>query len=176
METGSPRFRYEMTGVRQGWVVIEHEVRSLTKRAYFSAGPASPVEEYREGSEVWTPAEVAQSFRFDIRDNETGEVLPFDELLGLAFWGSCPKSNPLWEIGDIAQERRISLYAAITFGGSVDPASALEPRKLRALNGYYNERLRDPGKKILILPDLFGLYREFSYGHILVDLGLTAMQ
>lgn len=174
METGSARFRYEMTGVRQGWLVVEHEIRSMAKRAYFSAGPASPVEEYREGRDVWTPAEVAQSFRFDLRDHETGETIPFDELLGLAFWGSCPRSSAIWELGDAAQEHRISVYVAVTFGGGEGPG--LAPAKLRALNRYFNERLRDPGKRILILPDLFGLYREFSHGHIMVDLGLTAMQ
>ena len=176
METGNARFRYEMSGVRQGWVVVEHEIRTMAKRAYFSAGPASPVEEYREGKDVWTPAEVAQSFRFDLRDNETGETIPFDELLGLAFWGSCPKSSAIWDLGDVAQEQRISVYVAVTFGGGDVPARSLAPEKLRALNRYFNERLRDPGKKILILPDLFGLYREFSHGHTMVDPGLTAMQ
>lgn len=176
MASESPGFRYAMTGVRQGWVVIEHEIRTKAKRAFFSSGPASPLDEYREGSDVWTPAEAAQSFRFDLEDRETGEVLPFDELLGLAFWGSCPRSNALWELGDIAQEQRISVYVAVTFEAAATPGLNLEPRKLRALNGYFNERLRDPGKKILILPDLFGLYREFSYGHIMMDLGLTAME
>jgi len=176
MAIESPGLRYEMTGVRQGWVVIEHEIRTKAKRAYFSAGPASPIDEYREGSDVWTPAEVAQSFRFDLRDRETGETIPFDELLGLAFWGSCPPTSPVYELGDIAQEQRISIYVAVTFEAGVGPGFNLQARKLRALNQYYNERLRDRGKKILILPDLFGLYREFSYGHVMMDLGLTAME
>jgi hypothetical protein len=44
------------------------------------------------------------------------------------------------------------------------------------LNRAFNERLRTADKKILILPDYFGLYKELSYGQIMLDFGLTAME
>lgn len=176
MQAESAPFRYEMINVQTGFVVVEHEIFSKAMRSYFSPGPSSPVEEYREGTRIWKPTATAQSFRFDVRDRESGDVLPFDELLGLAFWGSCPKESEIHLLGDIAQEHRISIYVAVTFDAAAGAEARLDPRKLRALNGYFNERLRDPEKKILILPDLFNLRREFSHGHIMVDLGLTAME
>ena len=44
------------------------------------------------------------------------------------------------------------------------------------LNKAFNSRLRTPDKKILILPDYFGLYKELSYGQIMLDFGLTAIE
>ncbi|MBZ5638716.1 MAG: hypothetical protein LAO51_08160 [Acidobacteriia bacterium] len=176
MEAERSAYRYEMVNVRPGYIVVEHEVQSKAMRAYFSSDPVAPVEEYREGNRIWKHTATAQSLRFSIRDTRTGEVAPFDELLGLAFYGSCPKGTEVWEIGDLAQEHKVSIYVAVTGEAAEGVRGGLTVEKLRILNRYFNERLRDREKKILILPDRFGLYREFSNGHIMVDLGLTAME
>jgi hypothetical protein len=44
------------------------------------------------------------------------------------------------------------------------------------LNRAFNGRLQTKDKKILILPDYFGLYKELSYGQIMLDFGLTAIE
>jgi len=176
MEAESPAYRYEMVDVRPGYIVIEHELKSKAMRAYFCPDPVAPIEEYREGNRIWQHTATAQSLRFSIRDSRSGEVTPFDELLGLAFYGSCPKGSEIFEIGDIALEHMVSIYVAVTGEGAGGERVGLAIEKLRILNRYFNERLRNREKKILILPDRFDLYREFSHGHIMVDLGLTAME
>jgi hypothetical protein len=176
MEAQSPSYRYEMVDVRPGYIVVEHELQSKAMRAYFSPDPVAPIEEYREGNRIWQHTATAQSLRFSIRDTLTREVTPFDELLGLAFYGSCEKGSEVWEIGDLAQEHKVSIYVAVTGEAAGGERGGLAVEKLRILNRYFNERLRDREKKILILPDRFDLYREFSHGRIMVDLGLTAME
>jgi len=176
MEAERPAYRYGMVDVRPGYIVVEHEIHTQAMRAYFSPDPVAPIEEYREGKGIWKHSATAQSVRFSIRDIGTGEVTPFDELLGLAFYGSCPKESRVWEIGDLAQEHKVSIYVAVTTEGAAGNPSTLPAAKLRVLNRYFNERVADRAKKILILPDHFGLYREFSHGHLMVDLGLTAME
>ena len=52
----------------------------------------------------------------------------------------------------------------------------MSTEKLRVLNATFNERLRTGGKKILILPDIFDLYKTMSYGQIMIDFGLTSME
>ena len=168
--------RYEMANVQPGNIVVEHEVYSQAKRSYFSGDPTPPVEEYREGSKIWSSSAIAQSIRFDIRDKTTGELMSFADLLGLIYYGNCPKNSQVFQIGDLAQENRISVYVAITYEASDGSRPNISIDKLRFLNRYYNERLQDREKKILILPDYFNLYKEFSYGQIMVDLGLTAME
>ena len=176
MEAERPPYRYEMVDVRPGYVVVEHELKSKAMRAYFAPDPVAPVEGYREGDRIWQHTATAQSVRFSIRDVGTGETTPFDELLGLAFYGSCPKGSEVFELGDLAQEQKVSIYVAVTAETAEGKPAPLPMGKLRVLNRYFNERLRSAEKKILILPDRFGLYREFSHGHIMVDLGLTAME
>lgn len=176
MEPEPAKLRYEMTNVQPGWIVVEEERFSHEARAYFHPGPNPPVEEYREEGRFWKSTPAAQSFRFDLRDAANGEVIPYPELLGLIYWASSGPDSEIHQIGDMAQEHRISVYVAVAYekAGRTGPGVPLS--KLRILNRYFNERVRQPGKKILILPDYFGLYRGFSTGQIMADLGLTAME
>ena len=69
MEHVKGNHRYEMVNVRPGYVIVEHEVFSKAMRSYFSPDAIPPVEEYREGKQVWKFSGMAQSFQFDICDS-----------------------------------------------------------------------------------------------------------
>jgi hypothetical protein len=168
--------RYELADIQPGYVIIEREMYSKAARSYFSAEPVPPKEPYREGSQVWSFWEMAQSFRFSVRDNQTGKLMKFDELLGLMYYACCDKGSDLYRIGELAHANRISIYVAITYEARDGSRLNISLDKLAILNRAFNERLRTAGKKILILPDYFGLYKELSYGQIMLDFGLTAME
>jgi hypothetical protein len=176
MKAESHTLRYEMVNVQPGYIVVEHETFSGATRAFFSAEPSPPLEEYREGSEIWRNAGVAQSFRFDIRDTATGELTSFPELMGLAYFASCRPGSEIYVLGEMAQENRISVYVAVGFGVGRGSRTGVPVEKLKVLNRYFNERLQQREKKILVLPDYFNLSQEFSAGLIMADLGLTAME
>ena len=181
MARDTTRPRYEMVNVRPGHVIIEQDVKSPNMRrpltrSYFSPQPVPPVEEYWEGRHQWAFRAMAQSVQFDVRDNESGEVIPFGELLGLLYWGCCPEDSELYEIGDIAQENRISIYIAITYEAPDGTPTQLARPKLAVLNRLFNDRLMTPARKVLILPDRFGLYESMGHGQIMIDFGLTTME
>ncbi|HTS02864.1 MAG TPA: hypothetical protein VMN04_10090 [Thermoanaerobaculia bacterium] len=167
--------RYEMVNVRQGYLVIEQENHTLARRSYFAAERTPPLEEYREGNQFWKPQEAAQTFQFDVRDVETGEVVSFGDLVGLLYYACCAPGSTVRQIGDLAHDQQISLYVAITTEGAEGPAP-LPLEKVRVLNALFNERLTRPRKKVLILPDLFGLQRQITYEQIAIDFGLTSME
>lgn len=167
--------RYEMVNVRPGYLMIEQENHTLARRSYFVAERTPPLEEYREGSQFWKPQEAAQTFQFDVRDTKTGEVVPFGELAGLLYYACCAKESAVYQMGDLAHDQRVSLYVAITTESEEGPA-LMPLEKIRVLNALFNERLTSPRKKVLILPDLFGLRREITYGQIAIDFGLTSME
>ncbi len=171
----SARNRYEMINIQTGYLVVEHEIFSKSMRSYFSAEPVVPKEEYREGAKVWKYSGMAQSFRFDIRDNETGTVIKFDELLGLMYYGNCKPDSEIYKIGEMAMENKIFIYIAITYEADDGSRLHMDMEKIHVLNRYFNERLRTGNKKILILPDYFELYKQLSYGEIMLDVGLTSM-
>lgn len=176
MDSAKPGHRYEMVNVRPGYVIVEHEVFSRHMRSYFSAEAVPPVEEYREGPKIWKFSGMAQSFQFDLCDHTTGQVTKFDDLLGLVPYSGCPVDSDVYRLGDLAQAERIWIYVAISHGPVEGSRQAAWLEKLRILNRYFGERLATPNKKVLILPDYFGIYKEYSHGQILADFGLTAME
>jgi hypothetical protein len=176
MEGAKTGHRYEMVDVRPGYVIVEHEVFSKQMRSYFSAEAVPPVEEYREGPRVWKFSGMAQSFQFDLCDRASGHVTKFDDLLGLVPYAGCAADSDIHRLGDLAQAEKIWIYVAITHRPLETTRQDAWLEKLRILNRYFGERLETPNKKILILPDYFGLYKEFSHGQILADFGLTAME
>jgi hypothetical protein len=165
--------RYELANVTPGFVIIEKEMNTRATRAYFSAEPLPPKESYREGAGVWHFAEAAQSCQFCVRDNTSGEVTRFDELLGLLYYGCVEPHSPLHQIGEIAHAVGISLYVAIAYESAQGKPLELPAAKMAMLNRAFNDRLRTRGKKILIVPDLFGLYAQVSHGQLMLDFGLT---
>ncbi len=176
MEAVKAGHHYEMVNVRPGYVIVEHEVHSKQMRSYFSPEAVPPVEEYREGPKVWKFSGMAQSFQFDLCDRSTGHLTKFDDLLGLVPYSGCPADTDIHRLGDLAQAEKIWIYVAITHRPVETTRHEAWLEKLRILNRYFGERLTTPNKKVLILPDYFGLYKEFSHGQILADFGLTAME
>ena len=171
--TGEPAPRYELANVTPGFVIIEKEMNTRATRAYFSAEPLPPKEMYREGTGVWHFAESAQSFQFSVRDNTTGEVTRFDELLGLLYYGCLEPRSTLHQMGEVAHAVGISLYVAIAYESAQGKPLELPAAKMTMLNRAFNDRLRTRGKKILIVPDLFGLHGQVSHGQLMLDFGLT---
>ncbi len=168
--------RYEMTNVRPGHVIVEHEMHSRAVRSYFSDEPSPPIEEYWEERKQWKYWGSAQSFQFDVLDRETGEVVKLRELLGLLYYGCCQPDSVIHRIGDLAHDNGVSIYVAITYEAPDGSPTQLAPEKLAVLNRLFNDRLRNPAKKVLILPDLFDLNKTLSYGQIMIDFGLTSME
>jgi len=165
--------RYELANVTPGFVIVEKEMNTRVTRAYFSPEPVPPKESYREGAGVWHFAEAAQSFRFSVRDTATGEITRFDELLGLLYYGCLDAGSPVHRIGEIAHAVGISLYVAIAYESPQGKPLELSAAKITMLNRAFNDRLRTRGKKILIVPDLFGLFGQVSHGQLMLDFGLT---
>src|SRR5512137_2432365 len=173
--SSEPAPRYELANVTPGFVIIEKEMNTRATRAYFSAEALPPKEMYREGTGVWHFAEAAQSFQFAVRDNTTGEVTHFDELLGLLYYGCLEPRSTLHQMGEIAHAVGISLYVAIAYESAQGGPLELPAAKMAMLNRAFNDRLRTRGKKLLIVPDLFGLHAQVSHGQLMLDFGLTDM-
>jgi len=176
MMASEPKPRYEMVNVQMGYVMVEHDLFSRSVRSYFSAEEIPPREEYREGNRMWRSAVAGQSFHFDVRDNSTGEIIRFPELLGLLYYGSCKPDSDIYRIGQIAHDANVSIYVAITYETGEGTRIPLSDAKLGILNKVFNDRLQRKEKKVLILPDLFDLHRTMSYGEIMIDVGLTSME
>jgi hypothetical protein len=169
-------YRYERVNVRPGFVTIEQGRFGRKHRAYFSEGPTPDREEYREGSEEWKHVCDAQSIRYDLKDTRTGEIVRLDELLGLLYYASARPGSALHGLGSLAHDQNIHVYVAIPAERGDGRRENLPLEKISALNFAFNERLRTREKMILILPDHFGVYKDLTYGEIMIDFGMTSME
>jgi hypothetical protein len=172
-EVSAPR--YQLVDSVPGFVVVERAAPSNQARCYFCTEATAPKEAYREGDQEWHFEEAAQSFQFSVRDNATGEVLRFHELLGLLYYACLEPGSQLRRIGEVAQSVGVSIYIAITYDSPDGTPCEVAASKLEWLNRAFNDRIRTPGKKILILPDLFGIQKQVSSGQIMLDFSLTTM-
>lgn len=169
------RPRYELVDVVPGFVVIERGTPSGQSRCYFSAEPTAPKQAYREGGQEWRFQDAAQSLQFSVRDNATGEVTRFDELLGLLYYACLKPDSQVYRIGEVAHAVGISVYVAIAYDSPDGTPCLLPASKLEWLNRAFNDRLRTPGKRILIVPDLFGIQQQVSHGQVMIDFSLTTL-
>ncbi len=169
------RERFELVNVTPGYVIIERARHGDATRSYFSSEPVAPKEEYREGAQVWHYTASAQSVRFDILDKVDNRVTTFPELLALVYWASCEPESDLYRIGELAHANRISIYVALAYESPEGEPRVMADEKVRLLNQAFNQRVQTSDKKILILPDLFGLHGKLSHGQLMIDFGLTSM-
>jgi len=175
MTSESTQCRYSMVHVRPGHVVVEHDLLSRSVRSYFSDEPVAPVEEYREGggsgSTRGPPSRSSSTSRMSrpVRSFLSRDARP--DVLRLCEAGKRPAPTR----ADRPREQHLRLCRGHLRVGRGEH-TLLSEEKLRVLNRLFNDRLRTPGKKILILPDLFDLYKTMSYGEIMIDFGLTSME
>jgi hypothetical protein len=167
--------RYQLVDIVPGFVITERASPSNQSRCYFCAEATPPKEAYREGALEWHSEEAAQSFQFSVRDNATGQVVRFHELLGLLYYACVEPGSKLHRIGEVAHAVDISIYVAIAYDSPDGTPCEVPAAKLEWLNRAFNDRIRTPGKKILIIPDLFGIQKQVSSGQVMLDFSLTTM-
>ena len=167
--------RYEMVNVRPGYLMIEQENHTLARRSYFVAERTPPLEEYREGISSGSPRRRPRPSSSTSATPGPARWCPSASWRGCSITPAAPEDSTVYQMGDLAHDQRVSLYVAITTESEEGPAP-MPLEKVRVLNALFNERLTSPRKKVLILPDLFGLRREITYEQIAIDFGLTSME
>ena len=170
-----PSPRYQLVDIVPGFVIVERAAPSNKFRSYFCAEATPPKEAYRERDQEWHFEEAAQSFQFSVRDNLTGKVARFHEVLGLLYYACLEPGSQMHRIGEVAHSVGVSIYIAITYDSPDGTPCQVPADKLEWLNRAFNDRIRTPGKKILILPDLFGIQQQVSSGQIMLDFSLTTL-
>jgi len=140
---------WEMVDVRFGYIAFERCYQTDKVRAFFTEEDQPDLgDEYREGEHTWSRVENAQSFMFSLRCLEDGELVPFDDLMGLMYCTSCP---PDCEFAALAKQHAASrTMILVAFG--FDPEVPLPTEKLEILTDYFNQRRKRSRPGILIVP------------------------
>ena len=164
---------WNMTNLRDGFLVTETCYHCKMWRVFFSYEDVPPKDEYKEGEHYWNYAGSAQSVRFDMECVECGKVVPFDELMGLMHCVGCDANCYINILSQICEGQNIWIYAALAYrlGKEVD----LPVEGFDVLTSYFTSRLRTPGKKILVVPGSLRRNPDTCRGEMLKDVGMLSL-
>ncbi len=150
MPSATSSHEWEMTNIEFGFIVYEKCYQTNELRTYFSIED-NPIlgDRYREGKKHWTRMENAQSFRFDLHDKKTGQLVSFRDLMGFMFCTGC--------LPDCEVEKLRHQYEA-------------EKTMLLLAFGFFPQALHNPipEEKLNILTDFFNQHRDKSRSQIKV--------
>ena len=83
-----------------------------------------------------------------------------------------PSEDPYPRSALTAEDQKVWVYGALCYATPDGKEGTLDLDQLRALNEFFNARLRSPGKKILILPSTFRADPATCKALVLTDVGM----
>ena len=164
-----------MTNTRFGFIVVEKCYHCKQERSYFAAEHIPPKEEYREGEHFWDYLGSAQSFQFSLKCRKCGVEIPFDDVLGLMMCSGCTPDCDAHIISSICEGQRAWVYVALCYQPDIGSKGAMG-EKLAILSTYFNDRIRTPGKKIIVVPGWLVRDIDVCKGTVLKDVGMFEVE
>ena len=175
MATEGCTHSWQMTNIRYGFVVVEKCYHCKMERSYFAADHTPPKEEYREGEHFWDYMGSAQSVQFSLKCDRCGLEVPFDDVLGLMTCSGCTPDCDAHVMSRICEDQRIWVYVALCYQPDIVSKDEMG-KKLAVLSKYFNDRLRTPGKKILVVPGWLVKDIDICRGTVLKDVGMFEVE
>lgn len=167
--------RWSLIDIRSGYLVVEGCHHCGARGTYFSTEIAPPVEEYQDGPHHWQYMVSSQAVSFNMRCDICGETVDLSDVEGLML---CTCENPDCEIGRMAHEmgRSTSIYVAMCCDSTHETnPDCVSDKGIAALNEYFNQRLREGPKKILVLPCKVCGDVDCCPGIVIADSGLIEL-
>ena len=169
---GSCAHRWSLVDIRSGYLVVEGCHHCGARGTYFSTEIAPPVEEYQDGPHHWQYMVSSQAVSFNLRCDVCGETVDLGDVEGLML---CTCENPDCEISRMAHTmgRNTSIYVAMCCDSTHETnPDCVSERGIAALNEYFNQRLREGPKKIVVLPCKMCGDVDCCPGIVIADSGL----
>jgi hypothetical protein len=166
---------WNMTNLRAGYLVIEGCFHCRNRISFFSQEPVPPIDDYQEGSHFWSHLADYQASQFDLKCEKCSTEVQLREVMALML---CMRCNPECEVyiaGSRESDRMTWVYAALCADTSHAAKKCIPAESLRVLNEYFNQRIEDPAKRIVVVPCRLRKSVDMCQGIVLADVGLTEM-
>lgn len=169
---GTCNHQWEMTDILYGYLVMEGCPKCGGRASFFSTEAVAPGEEHKEGEHFWIPLGSSQATKFNLKCTKCGEVVHLDDLMGLMM-STC--KEPQCEVANISKSegKGTSVYVALCADSTHSSGKCISAKGLDALNEYFNQNIKTPGKKILVVPCIKCCDIDVCKGIIIADIGLT---
>ncbi len=143
--------KWSMVNIRNGYLVVEGCAKCRARSSFFAPEARAPVEDYHEGEHFWTYLGSSQAVKFDLVCDECGELIDLDDVMGLML-STCRNTD--CEVGRIASKapKGTWVYVALCADSTHESGKCVSEEGVAALAEYFNAQLKDPNKKILVVP------------------------
>jgi hypothetical protein len=161
-----------MTNIRNGYLVVEGCAKCKARASFFSTEPQPPVDDYQDGEHFWTYFGSSQAVKFDLTCDECGEVVNLNDMMGLML-STC--KDPECDVGRIALEagKGTWVYVALCADSTHTSGKCVSDVAVKALGEYFNGNIKDPNKKIIVVPCIKCNSIDLCEGIVIADTGLT---
>lgn len=166
---------WEMADIRYGYLVVEACARCGGRSSFFSTEVSAPIDEYQEGDHFWTHWGHSQAVKFNLKCVQCGDIVGLDDMVGLMM-STC--DDPQCQVAQLSEKegKDTWVYVALCADSTHASGKCVSEEGIEALNGYFNQRIQQPGKKILVVPCRQCCSIDVCKGLVLADTGLTEME
>lgn len=163
-----------MVNIRHGYLVVEGCYRCSGRSSFFSAEPVPPVDDYQDGEHHWVHLGNSQAVKFDLACDACGEVVSLKDMMALML-STC--RDPECEVARIAARagKGTWVYVAMCADSTHASGKCVGERALKALTEYFNANIKDPGKRVIVVPCIKCSTIDTCEGIVIADTGLTDM-
>lgn len=167
---------WEMTNIQFGFVAFEKCFHCNGLRTYFSKED-NPIlgGKYREGSCFWSQVENVQSFRFDLRCRNCGQLEKFGDLMGLLHCTGCLSDCAVDILRKKLEAQKTWLVVGFGFLNKGETKS-YPADKIDMLTDYFNQRRNTARSRIKVVP--FDMIPDLSRckGEFIHDVGMLSLE
>ena len=160
-----------MVNIQNGYLVVEGCAECRARSSFFSTEPVPPVDDYQDGEHFWTYLGSSQAVKFDLACDECGEAVSLNDMMGLML-STC--RNPDCEVGRMVAEagKGVWVYVALCADSTHASGRCVSKEGVTALAEYFNGQIKDPGKRIIVVPCSKCKSIDTCEGIVIADTGL----
>lgn len=164
---------WTMTNISPGYLVIEGCFHCRNRISFFSEEAVAPIDDYHEGEHFWSHLSHYQAQQFDLKCRKCDAQVPLKEVMALMLCTNCDPKCGVYAAGKQERGKKTWVYAALCANTSHSPNKCVTDESLLALNQYFGQRIKDPAKKIVVVPCSMRNRVDTCQGIVLADFGLT---
>ena len=163
---------WSMVNLRHGYLVVEGCYKCKARSSFFSSEPTLPVDDYEDGEHHWIYLGSSQAVKFDLACDHCGEVVNLDDMMGLML-STC--RDPECEVARTAAQagKGTWVYVALCADSTHASGKCVSDAGIETLTEYFNANIKDPGKRIVVVPCIKCKSIDTCAGIVIADVGLT---
>jgi hypothetical protein len=161
-----------MADILYGYLVVEGCPHCGGRASFFTTEAAPPMEEHKDGAHFWVYLGSSQATKFNLRCSKCHDVARLDDLVGLMMSTCDEHGCYVANIGK-SEGKMTSVYVALCADNTHSSGKCVSEKGIEALNEYFNQNIKTPGKKIVVVPCSKCCNIDTCRGIVIADVGLT---